>query len=72
MKSFKEFTNTISESKKSMYHFKLGRDTANPYWSGIMRKRHRIGGMTYTSTYHNGKLKFTRRMRSIIGKKRAK
>ena len=71
MKTFKEFASMISEGKKSLYNFHLNRGSPSPYWTGLMRKRVRIGGITYTSTYKNGKLKFNKRMRNIIGKKRS-
>ena len=66
MKTFKGFLG------EALYRYKKHKanKSPSPYWSGVSRKRTRIGGMTYTVTYKGGKAKFTKRMRTIIGKKR--
>jgi hypothetical protein len=74
MLSFKNF---LSEKAEKPYvykfkHSKTHRSSVSPYWSGISRKRTRIGGMTYTVTFKGGKAKFTKRARTLIGKKRYK
>ena len=72
MFKFRDFLEESKKGKVSLYRFGKHRavKSPSPYWSGVSRKRTRIGGMTYTTTYKYGKPKFTKRMRTLIGKKR--
>jgi hypothetical protein len=75
MLCFSEFTQTVLENiheEKYRNIYKSPRSGHfSPYWTGLKRRRKRIGGMTYTVTYRNGKAKLTKRMRTVVGKKRA-
>lgn len=75
MLSFKEFAQTllenIAEEKYRNIYKSPKSGHFSPYWTGLKRRRKRIGGMTYTVTYRNGKAKLTKRMRTVVGKKRA-
>jgi hypothetical protein len=71
----------LHESHHSKSHFAwIARDNArntrithlmaNPYWSRRLRKRVRIGPMSYTRTYNKGKMTYTHRLRRVLGKRK--